>query len=66
MYFQNDPSQWRRVFILAAAVYIASDIFYIIFAQAERQWWDRAGEKPKESITTDTTLPVVYLENKSL
>lgn len=62
---QKDPDQWRWVFILAAVVYIASDIFYLIFAQAERQWWDPVDEKPKESITTDTTLPVVDEEKKS-
>ncbi|XP_050308597.1 putative inorganic phosphate cotransporter [Anthonomus grandis grandis] len=36
----SDQKQWRVVFIIAAAAYTASNIFYLIFAQAELQWWD--------------------------
>ncbi|KAL1497201.1 hypothetical protein ABEB36_008198 [Hypothenemus hampei] len=42
---QTDPVQWRWVFFIAAIMYIASDIFYVIFAEGERQWWDKPSDE---------------------
>ncbi|KAF7285948.1 hypothetical protein GWI33_008920 [Rhynchophorus ferrugineus] len=40
---ETDPAQWRTVFLIASAIYILSDIFFVIFAKADRQWWDNLG-----------------------
>lgn len=58
---ETDKSLWRTIFIIASCVYIASDIFFVMFAKGEIQWWDtigdeeqansRAGKKPEEIST---------------
>ncbi|CAG9767278.1 unnamed protein product [Ceutorhynchus assimilis] len=54
---ETDVKQWRTIFIIAAAVYVASDIFYLIFAQAERQWWDSCGTETQDG-DSNSTVPV--------
>lgn len=38
--FQTDRSQWRIVFIISSAMFLLSNIFYVIFASGEVQWWN--------------------------
>lgn len=38
--FQTDRYQWRIVFIISSAMFLLSNIFYIIFASGEVQWWN--------------------------
>ncbi|KAJ8980968.1 hypothetical protein NQ317_013422 [Molorchus minor] len=51
---ETDKTLWRTIFIISAAVYIASDIFFIIFAKGEVQWWDSIAEDNVEK-NTETT-----------
>ncbi|XP_050315128.1 putative inorganic phosphate cotransporter [Anthonomus grandis grandis] len=37
---ETNPLQWRIVFIIAAIGYVVPATAFIIFASAERQWWD--------------------------
>ncbi|XP_066153396.1 putative inorganic phosphate cotransporter isoform X2 [Euwallacea fornicatus] len=61
---ESNASQWRVIFILAAAVYVVSDIFYLIYAQAELQWWDNVGEGEIDEKDTTSTVPSHEVENK--
>lgn len=42
---ETDKALWRTIFIVASCVYIASDIFFVIFAAGEIQWWDSIGDE---------------------
>ncbi|XP_066258290.1 putative inorganic phosphate cotransporter [Euwallacea similis] len=61
---ESDASQWRVIFILAAAVYVVSDIFYLIYAQAELQWWDNVGEGEIDEKGSTSTVLAHEIENK--
>ncbi|KAL4708203.1 hypothetical protein ACJJTC_005345 [Scirpophaga incertulas] len=37
---KTDPNDWQKVFYLSSGVYIASNIFYIIFGDSSRQSWN--------------------------
>lgn len=37
---QTDPNEWRKVFYIASAVYIAGNLFYLIFGTSEMQKWN--------------------------
>ena len=44
--------QWRKVFFIAAFIYIFCAFFYIIFASGERQAWDDPQlDEPEEAQT---------------
>ncbi|KAH1015757.1 putative inorganic phosphate cotransporter [Dendroctonus ponderosae] len=59
----TDASQWRIVFLIAAGVYVASDIFYIKYAEAEIQWWNNVGEDE----ISNSTIPIAdRVEEKNL
>ncbi|KAJ8923273.1 hypothetical protein NQ315_001830 [Exocentrus adspersus] len=45
---ESDKSLWRIIFIIASCVYITSDIFFVIFASGEVQWWNYSGEKEEQ------------------
>ncbi|XP_050299060.1 putative inorganic phosphate cotransporter isoform X2 [Anthonomus grandis grandis] len=42
VYDKTDKSLWRTMFIIAAMIYAATALFFIIYLSAERQWWDSA------------------------
>jgi len=54
---QDDQSLWRIIFIIASAVYILSDIFYLFFAEAELQPWNNLGDEPTD-VNSNSTVPV--------
>ncbi|KAF9406792.1 hypothetical protein HW555_012960 [Spodoptera exigua] len=41
---ETDPNEWRKVFYIASAVYIAGNTFYLIFGTSERQKWNEPPE----------------------
>ncbi|KAJ8929833.1 hypothetical protein NQ314_017436 [Rhamnusium bicolor] len=41
----TDEIQWRIVFIIASCMYVAANIFYVLFSSGENQWWDSIGHK---------------------
>ncbi|KAL1497204.1 hypothetical protein ABEB36_008201 [Hypothenemus hampei] len=41
---QENQNQWKIIFLLTAAVYILTDIFFIIFASGEVQPWNNISE----------------------
>ncbi|CAG9817728.1 unnamed protein product [Phaedon cochleariae] len=41
---ETSRSQWRIIFIIAACVYSASNVFYVIFASGDEQWWNKSAE----------------------
>ncbi|KAJ8929850.1 hypothetical protein NQ314_017454 [Rhamnusium bicolor] len=43
-----DQSQWRTIFITAACVYTATDIFYLLFASGEVQSWNEVSTNEEE------------------
>lgn len=45
-------AQWRKVFFIAAAVYIACGTFYSLFSSGDRQAWDNP---LNDAPTTDGT-----------
>ncbi|XP_060523180.1 uncharacterized protein LOC132700078 [Cylas formicarius] len=51
---ESDKSLWRIVFIIAAGWYVVSDIFFLIYASGERQWWDNI-----ENTSSDADTVVV-------
>lgn len=50
---ETDKSLWRIIFIIAACIYVASDIFFIIFASGEVQPWN---DEAKDEISCFTTV----------
>ncbi|XP_021195146.2 putative inorganic phosphate cotransporter [Helicoverpa armigera] len=48
---ETDPEQWRQVFYVASAIYVASNTFFVIFGTSERQTWNEPD--PKE-ITSES------------
>ncbi|KAJ8980970.1 hypothetical protein NQ317_013424 [Molorchus minor] len=42
---QDNPFQWRVVFITTGAIYIATNIFYVVFASGEVQSWNEVEEE---------------------
>lgn len=49
-FFQTDVSLWRTVFIIAACVYIVSDIFFVVFAKGDVQWWNDIKDEKTENV----------------
>lgn len=47
--FQEDVSQWRIIFLIAATIYIVAGAFYVCFASGEIQPWDST-ESNKEGM----------------
>lgn len=45
---QQNADKWHIVFFIAAAIYAACDLFYVIFGSGEIQKWN--GEKSKEDV----------------
>ncbi|EFA07863.1 putative inorganic phosphate cotransporter [Tribolium castaneum] len=43
-YEQSDPILWRYAFCISAGIYVAADIFYVIYASGEVQPWNSEGE----------------------
>ncbi|CAG9865518.1 unnamed protein product [Phyllotreta striolata] len=44
---ETDKTLWRTIFIIAACVYTASDVFYVLFAKGEVQEWNNIEVAPK-------------------
>ncbi|XP_050675828.1 putative inorganic phosphate cotransporter isoform X1 [Leptidea sinapis] len=42
---ETDPSEWRKVFFLASAMYFFTNLFFIIFATSDRQSWNEPEDK---------------------
>lgn len=38
--FQHDPEQWRIVWLISAAIYVAGNTFFVIFGSGETQPWN--------------------------
>ncbi|XP_041979293.1 putative inorganic phosphate cotransporter isoform X2 [Aricia agestis] len=47
---ETDASEWRKVFFVSSAVYIASNTFFLIFGTSERQKWNDDGETNETEI----------------
>ncbi|XP_075978185.1 putative inorganic phosphate cotransporter isoform X2 [Anticarsia gemmatalis] len=41
---EADPNQWRHVFYLSSAIYIAANLFFVIFGSCETQTWNKPNE----------------------
>ncbi|KAF9818534.1 hypothetical protein SFRURICE_012558 [Spodoptera frugiperda] len=54
---ETDPNEWRKVFYIASAVYIAGNTFYLIFGTSERQKWN---EPPEDQIGNVTEIMTSY------
>ncbi|XP_068633480.1 putative inorganic phosphate cotransporter [Battus philenor] len=37
---ETDPDEWRKVFYVSSAIYIACNLFFIFFGTSERQEWN--------------------------
>ncbi|KAM3956522.1 putative inorganic phosphate cotransporter [Aphomia sociella] len=46
---ETDPSEWRKVFYLASAIYIITNTLFVIFGSCETQKWN----EPKNTDTHD-------------
>jgi ACS family sodium-dependent inorganic phosphate cotransporter-like MFS transporter 5 len=55
VYDETDKSLWRIIFIISSCIYVASAIFYIIFAAGEIQYWNDAIE-PESTTENDDKL----------
>ncbi|KAJ8731672.1 hypothetical protein PYW07_004836 [Mythimna separata] len=42
---ETDPMQWRQVFYVSSAIYIATNTFFIIFGTSDRQSWNEPVSK---------------------
>lgn len=47
---QQTVEQWRKVFWLCVPVYVACEVFYIVFASAARQPWDQPSHGGRENV----------------
>ncbi|KAJ8946315.1 hypothetical protein NQ318_004204 [Aromia moschata] len=45
---ETNKALWRTIFVIAACVYVATDIFFVFFASGEVQWWDSVDETDVE------------------
>lgn len=45
---QKDINQWHIVFYITAVVYFVTNLFFVIFGQAEIQAWNDVGDKYKK------------------
>jgi hypothetical protein len=57
--FQGSQSEWQVVFFICAAVYLASFIFYAVFARGEEQEWSKEGG----GVIDEVTIPLQSPEN---
>lgn len=53
---KTDPILWRYVFCISAAIYVAADILYVIFASGEVQPWNYEIEKIETNETKEKKL----------
>jgi len=49
---EGSLDQWNLIFYVSAGVYVAADLFYVIFASGEKQWWNEPKETQPEELTT--------------
>lgn len=67
---QTDKYLWRTMFIIAAAIYAGTAVFFIVHLSAERQWWDAAHKNSRTDLAKVTDNPeeieacVVSWDNK--
>ncbi|CAG4948184.1 unnamed protein product [Parnassius apollo] len=45
---ETDPNEWRKVFYVASAIYVACNIFFIVFGTSEKQEWNEPVDDSKE------------------
>ncbi|CAH0715894.1 unnamed protein product, partial [Brenthis ino] len=45
---ETDPNEWRKVFYVSSAIYIACNIFFIIFGSCKTQSWNEVKETGDE------------------
>ncbi|CAH4028612.1 unnamed protein product [Pieris brassicae] len=46
---ESDPTEWRKVFFLASAVYFFTNLFFILFTTSEKQPWNEPEENDIET-----------------
>uniref|UniRef100_A0A2A4JK24 Putative inorganic phosphate cotransporter n=1 Tax=Heliothis virescens TaxID=7102 RepID=A0A2A4JK24_HELVI len=56
---ETDPNEWRKVFYIASAVYIAGNTFYLIFGTSERQKWNEPIEDKDDETSEKTANKIV-------
>ena len=56
--FQTDANEWRKVFYVSSAVYIACNVFFIVFGSCKTQSWNevKKDEKDEEKNSNKTAL----------
>ncbi|XP_075977973.1 putative inorganic phosphate cotransporter [Anticarsia gemmatalis] len=53
---ETEPLEWRKVFFLSSGVYIACNLFYVIFGSSERQKWNEPDDVANKTIDTDINV----------
>lgn len=51
---EKDPEQWQIVFFVAAAIYIVTNLFYVVYGTGEQQYWNGpldSGAPPSEVLS---------------
>ncbi|XP_045447866.1 putative inorganic phosphate cotransporter [Melitaea cinxia] len=52
---ETDPGEWRKVFYVSSAIYIVTNIFFIIFGTCETQPWNEVNATTDEEKDDKTT-----------
>ncbi|XP_046966281.1 putative inorganic phosphate cotransporter [Vanessa cardui] len=52
---ENDPNEWRKVFYVSSGIYIAANIFFLIFGTSKTQSWNESkATKDDDKIENNT------------
>ncbi|XP_059058451.1 putative inorganic phosphate cotransporter [Achroia grisella] len=46
---ETEPREWRKVFFVASAIYVATNTFYVAFGSCETQKWNEPKPKPDDN-----------------
>ncbi|XP_050350972.1 putative inorganic phosphate cotransporter [Nymphalis io] len=52
---ENDPNEWRKVFYVSSAIYVAANIFFIIFGTSKKQAWNEVSVTKDEEKNKNIT-----------
>nr|XP_026492209.1 putative inorganic phosphate cotransporter [Vanessa tameamea] len=52
---ENDPNEWRKVFYVSSGIYIAANIFFIVFGTSKTQAWNETTVTEDEEKTENNT-----------
>ncbi|KOB69181.1 Sodium-dependent phosphate transporter [Operophtera brumata] len=69
--YLTDPADWRKVFYISSAVYIACNTFFIFFGTSKKQKWNEPIEDVSKNtgtvlLSTSSSLQLIdllYCEN---